>query len=171
MIFRAVIFDLFETLIHAVESGRREDAIACVVAAGVSEEVWLKRWRQTYQIAYRNPLTLEQRVAATLRAAGMKRPAPELVEQVAGFLQARYMPELLPDVRPALAELRARGYRLGLITNMGLDERFVLDAFDFTNWLDDCLVSYEVGMAKPDPRIFQLAAERLEWKPWAVRIC
>lgn len=71
-----------------------------------------------------------------------------------------------PDAGPVLEELRARGYRLGVISNSedGQAERLValvglLPHFDF------CLDSYVFGSAKPDPRIFLHAVERLGTAP------
>ncbi len=67
---------------------------------------------------------------------------------------------LFDDVLPALAELEASGYRLGLISN-------------FEGWLEKILVELEVGhlfdvsvisgvegVEKPDPRIYEIAVEK-----------
>lgn len=57
-------------------------------------------------------------------------------------------------------------YKIGLITNTG---REYMDEFLFKPGLDklfDCLViSGSEGLKKPDPKIYLLAAERLELKP------
>jgi putative hydrolase of the HAD superfamily len=64
-------------------------------------------------------------------------------------------------------DLRADGYRLGLLTNTvrewGDAWRSVIpmDAFD------DVVDSREVGMRKPDPRIYRLASDRLGVEPAA----
>jgi len=77
-----------------------------------------------------------------------------------GFRMNRF-DRLLEDVRPALAGLRAVGIRLGVISNFtgGLETLLshlgVLDCFEFI------IASAEVGLAKPDPRIFDLAVHRL----------
>lgn len=67
---------------------------------------------------------------------------------------------LFPDALPALRDLHAHGYRLGLISN-------------FEQWLEERLVELEVGglfdvsvisgavmIEKPDPAIYELALER-----------
>lgn len=83
---------------------------------------------------------------------------------------ARRMREVLPDeIRPdpaiarALARLLARGLRLVLVSNGGPAQRrklaaAKLDPASFTA----ILISSEVGLAKPDPRIFALAIAKLE---------
>jgi putative hydrolase of the HAD superfamily len=66
------------------------------------------------------------------------------------------------DARPTLAVLAARGLRLGVVSNTGdggarsrLAEAGLVDAFEFV------LDSHLVGVEKPDPRIFAMAAARL----------
>jgi 2-haloacid dehalogenase len=61
-----------------------------------------------------------------------------------------------------LAELRAAGYELHALTNWSA-ETFALTRprFAFLAWFESILVSAEVGLIKPDPRIFQLLLERI----------
>lgn len=71
---------------------------------------------------------------------------------------ARY--ELFSDVLPTLALLRERVSSLVLITNgPGSTQRHKVDATGLTSLLDAVIISGEVGTAKPDPAIFELAAQ------------
>jgi putative hydrolase of the HAD superfamily len=62
-----------------------------------------------------------------------------------------------------LAELDARGYRLGLVTNRESVARFhdLLDQLDLRSYFELVLASGEVGVQKPDPAIFAAALERI----------
>jgi 2-haloacid dehalogenase len=65
-----------------------------------------------------------------------------------------------------LAELRARGMPLYALSNFSTETYPVACArFDFLGWFDHCVVSGEVGLVKPDPRIFALAVERCGLTP------
>jgi putative hydrolase of the HAD superfamily len=66
-----------------------------------------------------------------------------------------------------LAELRARGYDLGLITNRDNVERFyeLLDQMDLRSYFDITLASGEVGIYKPEPGIFYAALDRIGATP------
>jgi putative hydrolase of the HAD superfamily len=72
---------------------------------------------------------------------------------------------IFDDVLPTLVALRTRGLRLGLISNWDERLRPLLDALELTPCFDACLISCEVGAAKPDGLIFAAAAEALELKP------
>lgn len=63
-----------------------------------------------------------------------------------------------------LAELRERGYQLGLVTNRQHVERFheLLDEFELRPWFDLILASGEVGIRKPEPGIFGVALEQMQ---------
>lgn len=65
-----------------------------------------------------------------------------------------------------LAALRERAHRLVALTNWSA-ETFPISRtrFDFLDWFEDIVVSGEVGMIKPDPRIFQLAIARNRLEP------
>lgn len=51
-------------------------------------------------------------------------------------------------------------YKLGVIANQSRDVLQLLDKFDFRDFFNVVIVSSEVNMNKPDPRIFQLAMDR-----------
>lgn len=65
------------------------------------------------------------------------------------------------DTIPTLRALREEGIRVCLLSNAGVRIRSVLDREGVTQWVDEMVLSFEVGCVKPDPRIFQAALERL----------
>ena len=70
-----------------------------------------------------------------------------------------------PDAAPTLAELKRRRYRLGVVANQnpGTEER--LAAWGLLQYFDVAAASAELGVAKPDPAIFQWALERAGCAP------
>jgi putative hydrolase of the HAD superfamily len=65
------------------------------------------------------------------------------------------------DATAALGALRGLGLRLAVVSNFDGRLPAILDGLGVAALVDDVLHSTAVGVAKPDARIFRLAAERL----------
>ena len=62
-----------------------------------------------------------------------------------------------PDTVSVLKSLRQNGIRTAVVSNIAWDIRTVLTGSE----VDEFVLSFEVGAAKPDPRIFASALDRL----------
>ncbi|HXT36274.1 MAG TPA: HAD family hydrolase, partial [Chloroflexota bacterium] len=72
---------------------------------------------------------------------------------------------LFPETASVLAALRPL-YTLGLITNGAPDlQRAKIGGSGLGAWFEVMLVSGELGIGKPDPRIFSAVLERLRLRP------
>ncbi len=69
------------------------------------------------------------------------------------------------DVIPAFRRLRNRGLAIGLISNWDKRLTGLMDGMGIAPLLDTIVSSAEVGLHKPDPRIFELACRRLGVRP------
>jgi HAD superfamily hydrolase (TIGR01662 family) len=74
-----------------------------------------------------------------------------------------HFPPIKPATRQALARLRAKGWKIAIVTNGSTDlQRRKLEATGVISLVDGWSISEEAGVRKPDPAIFKLAAERCE---------
>ena len=85
---------------------------------------------------------------------------PDLIEALYAVMPQQWV--AFDDTRPVLQELAARGIRIGVLSNAGIDIRPTLDLAGLSEFVDGVVVSYEVGVVKPDPEIFRLALAQLE---------
>lgn len=69
------------------------------------------------------------------------------------------------DVVPALLELRSAGVKTGIISNWDTRLGALVQGLGLAHLFDLVISSAEVGLRKPDPRIFVLACERLGVEP------
>jgi putative hydrolase of the HAD superfamily len=174
---RAVLFDLDDTLFahrEAVATG----IVAHLRSLGHPYDVSdaaaeVEAWRALEELHYHRYLAGEldyyeqrrERARDFAARHGVELPGSGALEWYDGY-SARYVESwrLHDDVPGCLAELRMRipGVRIGLITNGELDQQLrKLDAVRLTDEVDVVVASGEVGVAKPDARIFAIACERL----------
>ena len=70
-----------------------------------------------------------------------------------------------PDAVPTLEALRRRGQKVGLITVCSQEVADIWDETPFAGLFDATVFSASVGLAKPDPQIYELACEQLGVEP------
>ena len=70
-----------------------------------------------------------------------------------------------PDAVPTLTELRRRGYKLGVIANQNYGTEQRLKNWKLHLFFEMIAASAELGMAKPDPAIFEWALKQADCSP------
>jgi putative hydrolase of the HAD superfamily len=151
---RAVIFDLWETLID----WDREAADAMVVRVSeIAGGDFMERWNRS-STRYVAP------IRSALGAAGV--PAA-VVEEVCS-VRLDYVRRCLvprPGAVETLRELRRRGLLVGLITVCTEDVETLWPESEFAGLFDAEVFSSRLGIAKPDPQIYLHCAEQLGVAP------
>lgn len=69
------------------------------------------------------------------------------------------------DVRPAFERVIAHGAKVGIISNWDRRLEGLLEGLGLGDMIGTVVSSADVGLRKPDPRIFELACARLEVDP------
>jgi HAD superfamily hydrolase (TIGR01509 family) len=99
-------------------------------------------------------------VADARERYGITAPDEQLMAHVAAVYPGKFVLE--PPVRRGLAELRAAGWLLGVVTNGStLVQQAKVDGVGLRQHLDVVVDSEAAGHRKPDRRIFELAAAQL----------
>ena len=161
MKYRAVIFDLWQTLVpwNLDEANRYYDRMADTVGVerGRFREVWFA-W---------GPKRETGPMAEHLRSIMAELEAEGDIDELIALRRDRTKRTLVPrpDALETLTELRRRGHRLGLISVCTDEVPRVWDKTPLGGTLDATVFSCDVGISKPDPRIYEIACERLEVEP------
>jgi putative hydrolase of the HAD superfamily len=73
--------------------------------------------------------------------------------------------ELFPDVRWTLSGLRGCSLRLAIVSNFDSRLIQICEGLDIAPFFDAVVISSQAGCAKPDPKIFAIALERIGAAP------
>lgn len=84
---------------------------------------------------------------------------PELADALYACLLHQW--QAYPDAVPTLRELRGRGIRTAILSNMGLDLHPVLARQGLIPYLDAVVLSWECGAVKPAAAAFEAALQAL----------
>lgn len=157
MRFRAVVFDLWQTLVPwPAESARAlygQMADAVGAPREQFEEVWLSGR------ANRDKGPLVESVRWVFEQLGLDADPHVLVGLRRDWTREALVPR--PDAIATLEQLRERGHALGLITVCSTDVSELWESSAFGGLFDATVFSCEVGVAKPDPLIYEISCERL----------
>jgi putative hydrolase of the HAD superfamily len=168
----AVTVDAFGTAVeledpvprlHAALAGHGINASAETVARAFRAEVAFYLPRSHLGHDTESLAALRRDCAAVFLAqAGAPQIDPD--EFVPDFVSSlRFRP--LPGAGEALARLRSAGLRLACVSNWDFSLAEYLEAAGLGASFDAVVSSAEAGVAKPDPRPFRLALERLAVAP------
>ncbi len=160
---RAILFDWYDTLARVdgdrIVAGRRQLA----ARAGVDAEAMAALWRETAEQRMLGRLgSLEQEIAYILQRLGAT-PSPALVTELARIELDTWHAavSLYPDARPTLATLKTRGYRLGVVSNCSYQAGQAIERAGLADLFDAFTLSFQVGLAKPQPEIYTHACQAL----------
>lgn len=73
--------------------------------------------------------------------------------------------QLFPESTAAIHHLQSKGFEIGVLSNFDRRLRDILKALDVRDAFCHVIISSEVGAAKPDPKVFHTAAERVGRAP------
>jgi putative hydrolase of the HAD superfamily len=155
MQFRAVLFDLDGTLHDRAETVRRYLA-GHVVRFGLPDGC-AERWTELDDLGYLSKTVLFPQIVSEF---GLAHDPQVLLQDFSDHAWTQVVP--MPHSLDVLAGLKSAGVRLRLVTNGRNDkQRECLAGLNLQDTFDIVLVSEEVNIGKPDPRIYKLALEQL----------
>ncbi|MEI6502527.1 MAG: HAD family hydrolase, partial [Armatimonadota bacterium] len=96
-------------------------------------------------------------------AVGVSEVAAAAAADLERAMQGSY--EVLPGAVATLAALRDAGYRLGLLSNCYVGAKGVAEGLGLGAFFACLTLSFEVGLCKPDPRLYYYVCERLGCEP------
>lgn len=159
---RAVLFDLFETLV--TESAARPAGAASLgPSLGIDDKVFRAAWASRRADVVLGRLSF----AAALVDIGLgvghpvDRAAVKWARQTRVRVKSAPFASIDAEVLTALTSLRNRGLRLAVVSNCFAEDIAGWAGCPLAPMFDGRVFSFEVGLAKPDPAIYLKACDRL----------
>ena len=166
MAIKVIIFDLFETLVSEFDAGHPSiTEVAQILQLPVEdfqrEYVKHRPARTTGQVDYVGSLRY---IVRKLGGKSSESTIKTLAERRQSAFTA-HLRRIEPEILNMLNEVASSGIRLGLISNTDGSE--VLDWANglLSGFFEMSIFSHAVGMAKPDPDIYQHACKNLGVAP------
>lgn len=160
---KAVIFDLFGTLIPNSFSWSGEMNRRVADALGADRQEFLREWARTSPMRTTGKFpSIEDNlryVAARLRLAPSPVRLMKAVRLRFEYTRRAFVPK--PLAVETLRALRKRKIDIGLISNASPETAIFWPSTVFAPFFKATLFSCVEGIRKPNPRIYQLALERL----------
>ncbi|MFC2070788.1 HAD family hydrolase [Chloroflexota bacterium] len=168
MKYKAVIFDLFGTLVDKFPIDEsinilKQMAVVLDVSARDLVKLWFETFDERHGGDFKNLREDINYVCGKLGAypddKKVRHAAQINLDYVAKSIKPR------PSAVETLTCLREHGYKVGLISNWSDEVPTVWNDIPLSRLFDVAVFSCRVGSMKPDSRIYLLAAEQLEVKP------
>lgn len=167
MKLKAVIFDLFGTLVNDFGSSAGQMNAELAAALAVPYEPFIQVWAQT---APMRTIGAFQTVEASIEHVCSLMGVAVEPEQIHKAVQIRlkYVKQALTPRADAVAtihRLKNDGYKVGLISNCSIEIPIVWLETAFAQLMDTAVFSSRACVKKPDSRIYHLACEGLGVAP------
>ena len=158
---RAVIFDLWQTLVPWPTDSANEMYGRLIETWGADHEAFHELWHGRRRERETGPI--EPHLRSIAQALDLRGDVELVMTIRRDWTLEALVPR--PDAVSTLEELRRRGHKLGMISACSQDVPEVWERTPFATLFDSAVFSCSVGFSKPDPEIYALAAKELGVEP------
>ncbi len=158
---KAVIFDMFETLItHYRTPLYFSEEMAA--DAGVDTERFRSRWRELEADRTLGRITFDDTIRLILEENGAySDKIHKLIVSKRKLTKQRCLDSMHEGIMPMIGALKSRGVKLGLISNCFSEEAEIIKASELYKVFDAPCLSYDLKIKKPDAAIFDICIKNL----------
>ncbi len=163
----AVLFDLYNTLVDGGDGQAGPVLDAMATDLGVDPELFGRRWRESWPARCVGAFGDAESTVRTVAAQAGGRPG-EAAIRLASARRLAFQRQLLWPRAATLATidaLRASGWRTAIVSNCTHDTVTLWKTTPLGPRFDATAFSVELGIAKPDPRIYLAACAALRVPP------
>jgi putative hydrolase of the HAD superfamily len=168
MKFKAVIFDLFGTLVDTSSRSAYSEVLSAMAEVlQAPREKFVQLWFDTFPMRTRgelaNPEHNIQHICDELKINCTESQIQEAIQLRLKFVGSSLVAR--KDAIAVLKEIKRRGMKIGLISDCSWEVPVLWEKFSLSEYIDFPVFSCSIGMKKPDPRIYKQATDMLGVHP------
>ncbi len=168
MKYNAVVFDLFGTLVDNLPYEEYQNTLRRVASIlTVPFNDFRQLWSETaYERNVGTLPTVEANIGYICKKLGRNTDDAQI--KLAAEIRNDFITEVMrpqQDSMGVISRLRSQGLKIGLISNCSPETPEVWRKLSLVSLFDMAIFSCLVKLQKPDPRIYQMAIEKLVVKP------
>ncbi len=162
MKYKAVIFDLFETLITEWGHTKYTKNEMCA-DIGIDRAQFDVFWDEKAQDRYTGSISFEDSILYVCERCGKSIDDAAISNIIEKRIKTKSVcfEYVRPEIFRLLRTLREKGLKMAIISNCSSEEVKVLKGSEIYKYFDEVVLSYEVHMKKPDSGIYEEASKRL----------
>jgi putative hydrolase of the HAD superfamily len=166
--YKAVIFDLFGTLIENFRRSEYEKVLAEMAAILNTpfqdfQRVWLESFPQRVTGVHANQRASIEYICRKLNVRVTEAQVEHAFQVRLDYTKRSVVPRA--GALETLKKLKETGYKIGLISDCSGEIPLIWDGTPLAPFFDVTVFSCVAGIKKPDPRIYRLATDPLQVKP------
>jgi putative hydrolase of the HAD superfamily len=162
---RAVVFDLWQTLVRWPEDESREVRRRWSESLGIPAERVDEVWNDGDFYRRRETGPIRAALEELRDAVGAVAELDDVLDWRLEVTRRALVPD--PGVPETLAELRRRGVRTAIVSNCTEEVALVWEETPFAGLADAAVFSATAGCMKPEPRIYELVSREIGVEPSA----
>jgi putative hydrolase of the HAD superfamily len=167
--YKAVIFDLFGTLVGTFSSNAHDLVLNKMAKIlGIEYEAFTTLFDRDMRVAREmgKYSTIEENIKSACKVLGVNPRTHDVIN--AAQYRLEFMEQsLLPrsDAIQTIKQIMSKGCMIGLISDCSPEVPILWSKTPFAELIEVTVFSCEVGIKKPDQRIYQLACDKLKIEP------
>ena len=159
---RAVVFDLWRTLVPLPDSVKQAAFNETARVLGEDPQTFAEPWRRTRRRRETEALGTYLRWLRDELQADWSTVMLDDAMKARHRIHSRMFRAPTRGAVELLSSLRIRGLRTAIVSNASSDVRTMIDRSPLQSGVDCVVLSAEVGVMKPDPKAFHLAAAAID---------
>lgn len=160
---KLIIFDLWQTLAYRAVDYSTTSKMLEETGVSIQKKEFVKIFERAIQTKdWNNKYEAYKQLCERMGLETTKENVKKLMS-IRDYAEART--KLYPEAIPLIKQLKEKNLKIGLISNTSVFTQQIIEETGLLDYIDYPVLSYEVGLIKPDPRIYNYLLRLAKVRP------